>query len=149
VLGFVLSQTQWGVRLLAVGGNSEAARRCGIRCRGYLVTAFVLSGLFSALAGLVTFGMLGTAEPAVNNSVVFDAITAVALAGVLLSGGRGSVLKVLVGALIVATVANGLTLLNVPSYYTLITTGVLLVTALAIDGALSRALERVRAAEQR
>jgi ribose transport system permease protein len=149
VLGFALSQTQWGVRLLAVGGNSEAARRCGIRCRGYLVGAFVLSGLFSALAGLVTFGMLGTAEPAVNNSVVFDAITAVALAGVLLSGGRGSILKVLVGALIVATVANGLTLLNVPSYYTLITTGVLLVTALAIDGALSRALERVRAVEQR
>ncbi len=144
LLGLVMSSTFWGVRLQAVGGNIEAARRAGVRVNRYLWGAFVVCGLCAALAGLVIFGTLSTAEPTVSNSLIFDAITAVALAGVLLSGGRGSLPKVLIGALILGTIQNGLTLLNVPDYWQLVTTGVLLIAAVWIDGTLSRAIERRR-----
>jgi ribose transport system permease protein len=132
------------VRLLAVGGNAEGARRAGVSVDRYLWGAFVVCGMCAALAGLVTFGTLSTAEPVMADSLIFDAITAVALAGVLLSGGRGSIPKVLLGALILGTIENGLTLLDVPSYYQLLTTGVLLIVAVWIDGALSRAIEHRR-----
>jgi ribose transport system permease protein len=144
VLAVVMSSTVWGVRLTAVGGSSEAARRAGVNVDRYLWGAYIACGACAALAGLVTFGTLTTAEPIVSNNVIFDAITAVALAGVLLSGGRGSLPKVLLGALILGTIQNGLTLLTVPSYYQLLTTGVLLILAVWIEGALSRAIERRR-----
>lgn len=144
LLALVMGSTVWGVRLQAVGGNIEAARRAGVSVNRYLWGAFVVSGLCAALAGLVIFGTLSTAEPVVSNSLIFEAITAVALAGVLLSGGRGSLPKVLIGALILGTIQNGLTLRGVPDYWQLVTTGVLLVAAVWIDGTLSRAIERRR-----
>lgn len=146
LLGLGMTSTVWGVRLLAVGGSVEAARRAGVRVDRYVRGAFVICGVCAALAGLVTFSTLSTAEPSLGDTLIFDAITAVALAGVILSGGRGGFPKVLVGALILATIQNGLTLLNIPSYYQLVTTGVLLVTAVAVDGALTRAIERRRVA---
>jgi ribose transport system permease protein len=146
LLGLIMTSTVWGVRLLAVGGSVEGARRAGVRVDRYLWGAFIACSLCAALAGLVTFATLSTAEPVLGDRLIFDAITAVALAGVVLSGGRGSLPKVLVGALILGTIQNGLTLLNVPDYYQLVTTGVLLVTAVSVDGALSRAIERRRTA---
>jgi ribose transport system permease protein len=146
LLAIIMTSTVWGVRLQATGGNAEAARRAGVRVDRYLMGAFVICGVCAALAGLVTFGTLGTAEPITNNEIIFNAITAVALAGVLLTGGRGSIPKVMVGALILGTIQNGLTILNVPSYYQLLTTGVLLVLAVWSDGALSRAIEVRRSA---
>jgi ribose transport system permease protein len=146
VLTLVMGSTVWGVRLLAVGGNTEAARRAGVNVDRYLWAAFVVCGTCAALAGLVTFATLTTAQPVIGNEVIFDAITAVALAGVLLSGGRGSLPKVLLGALILTTIDNGLTILNVPSYWQLVTTGLLLIVAVWIEGSLSRAMERRRTA---
>lgn len=144
ICGIVMSQTRFGVRLLAVGGNAEAARRTGVQNRRYVVGSFVACGTISAIAGMVVLGRLGTAQASLGDTLLFDAVTAVALAGVLLTGGRGSILKVLVGALIVATIANGLVLLKVSSFWTYVTTGVLLVIAVWADAALSRAIERAR-----
>jgi len=142
LVGIVMSQTKFGNRLLAVGGNAEAARRAGVRRRFYVFAPFVACGVISAGAGIVVLGRLGSAQPTFANSILFDAITAVALAGVLLSGGRGSILKVLLGSLIVATIANGLVLLRVSSFWTYVTTGLLLAVAVWADGAVSRAIER-------
>ncbi|HEX4402850.1 MAG TPA: ABC transporter permease [Galbitalea sp.] len=143
ILGLIMSQTVFGGRLLAVGGNPEAAQRAGVRKRAYVFAPFVLSGTIAGLAGIVVLGRLGTAEPTFADNTLFDAITAVALAGVLLTGGRGSVLKVLVGALIVATIDNGLLLLGVSTFWSYVTTGGLLALAVWGDGAISRAIERV------
>jgi ribose transport system permease protein len=142
VVGLVMSQTVFGGRLLAVGGNAEAAQRAGVRKRVYVFAPFVLCSTIAGLAGIVVLGRLGTAEPNYADNTLFDAITAVALAGVLLTGGRGSVLKVLVGALIVATIANGLLLLGVSTFWTYVTTGTLLALAVWAEGAISRAIER-------
>jgi ribose/xylose/arabinose/galactoside ABC-type transport system permease subunit len=144
ICGIVMSQTRFGLRLLAVGGNAEAARRAGVQHRHYIVGSFIACGAISAIAGIVVLARLGTAQASLGDTLLFDAVTAVALAGVLLTGGRGSILKVLVGALIVSTVANGLVLLRVSSFWTYVTTGVLLVLAVWAETALSRAIERAR-----
>jgi ribose/xylose/arabinose/galactoside ABC-type transport system permease subunit len=144
ICGIVMSQTRYGIRLLAVGGNAEAARRAGVQNRRYVVGAFVACGAIAAIAGIVVLARLGTAQASLGDTLLFDAVTAVALAGVLLTGGRGSILKVLVGALIVSTVANGLVLLRVSSFWTYVTTGILLIVAVWAETALSRAIERAR-----
>ena len=141
LLTLVMGSTIWGVRLLAVGGNIEGARRAGVRVDRYLWGAFIVCGLCAALAGLVMFGNTEHRSSRWSGDEVINTMIAiVALAGVLLTGGGGPA-KVLVGALILGTIKNGLTLLDVPSYWQLLTTGVLLVGAVWLDGALSRAIE--------
>lgn len=134
-----MSQTKWGLRLLAVGGNGEAARRSGIRVDAYTTGVFVFSGVTSALAGCITLGFLTTAEPAAATTVIFQAITAVALGGVALSGGRGSIVRVTVGAVVLSVIATGLLVMAVPPYYALVITGVLLVLAVILETVLTRA----------
>lgn len=143
-LAFFLTQTVWGLRLSAVGGNSESARRLGLHPARYSWGAFIGCGLCSSIAGLVTLGEISTAEPVVSADAVFDAITAIALAGLLLSGGRGSLSKVFVAAVLLAMIQNGLIVLGVSPYYTYITTGTLLIGAVWLNGVISRAIDRRR-----
>ena len=134
VVGTVfLTKTRDGIRLVAVGGNPEAVRRLGINSSNYQLLGFVISGTCSALAGLMTAALVTEASPAASPASIFRALTAVALAGVSLSGGRGSLPKVLVGAIILATISNGLTIAGVQPYWATISTGVLLIAALMLD----------------
>lgn len=134
------SQTRAGMRLLSVGGNPEAARRAGVDIRRYVVLAFVLVGAASATAGIVTAAVITSATPAVSPSVLFDALTAVALSGMPLVGGRGSFPRVVIGALIIATISSALVIKGVPPYWSTVSSGVLLVGALAIERLLSRTI---------
>ncbi len=128
-----LTRTRDGIRLMAVGGNAEAVRRSGIHSDRYRVLGFVISGLCAALGGLVTTAITTEATPAASPAIIFNALTAVALAGVALTGGRGSLPRVLVGALILATIANGLTIRGVEPYWALVVTGVLLLASLVLE----------------
>jgi ribose transport system permease protein len=131
-----LTRTREGIRLMAVGGNAEAARRAGIPSPRYQVLGFVISGLLAALGGLVTTAVVTEANPAASPAIIFNALTAVALAGVALTGGRGSLPRVLVGALILATISNGLTIRGVQPYWATVWTGVLLLGSLALERAI-------------
>jgi ribose transport system permease protein len=128
-----LTRTRDGIRLMAVGGNAEAVRRSGIHSDSYKVLGFVISGICAALGGLVTTAVTTEATPAASPSILFSALTAVALAGVALTGGRGSLPRVLVGALILATIANGLTIRGVQPYWATVVTGGLLLASLALE----------------
>jgi ribose transport system permease protein len=128
-----LTRTRDGIRLMSVGGNAEAVRRSGIHSDRYKVLGFVISGLCAALGGLVTTAITTEATPEASPSIIFNALTAVALAGVALTGGRGSLPRVLVGALILATIANGLTIRGVPPYWATVTTGALLLGSLLLE----------------
>jgi ribose transport system permease protein len=128
-----LTRTRDGIRLMAVGGNAEAVRRSGIHSDRYKVLGFVISGLCAALGGLVTTAITTEATPEASPSIIFNALTAVALAGVALTGGRGSLPRVLVGALILATITNGLTIRGVQPYWATVTTGVLLLASLLLE----------------
>lgn len=136
-----IRSTRWGMRLLAVGGGEEAARRCGLKIDAYAIGAFTFSGCMAALAGCIMLGFLTTAEPTAASTAIFDAITAVALGGVVLSGGQGSILRVLVGALVIGVISTGLLLNGVEPYYALVVTGVLLVAAVTFESILTRAAE--------
>ena len=118
-----LTRTRDGIRLMAVGGNAEAVRRSGIHSDRYKVLGFVISGLCAALGGLVTTAVTTEATPEASPAIIFNALTAVALAGVALTGGRGTLPRVLVGALILATIANGLTIRGIQPYWATVVTG--------------------------
>lgn len=137
-----LTQTRAGVRLLAVGGNIEAVRRAGVRANGYRLLGFVLSGVFASIGGVLVMATTTQASPNPSVELLFQALTAVALSGMPLTGGRGSFPRVLVGALIIATIASALIIRGIPPYVATIATGVLLVLALAFERGMSAAVAR-------
>jgi ribose transport system permease protein len=137
-----LTRTRDGIRLMAVGGNAEAVRRSGINADRYRVLGFVVSGFCAALGGLITAALVTEANPAANPGIIFNALTAVALAGVSLSGGRGSLPRVLVGALILGTISNGLTIKGIEPYWATAVTGVLLLASLGLEKWVSNTVSR-------
>ncbi|WP_426592396.1 ABC transporter permease [Cellulomonas sp. McL0617] len=137
-----LTKTRDGIRLMAVGGSAEAVRRSGIHSNRYRVLAFVISSGCAALGGLVTAATVTEASPSASPGIIFTALTAVALAGVSLVGGRGSLPRVLVGALILATISNGLTIKGVQPYYATGVTGLLLLGSLALERWISISVSR-------
>jgi ribose/xylose/arabinose/galactoside ABC-type transport system permease subunit len=142
-LGWVfLTQTRAGVRLMAVGGNIEAVRRVGINANRYRVLGFILSGVIAAIGGLLVTASTTQASPNASVELLFSALTAVALSGMPLTGGRGSLPRVLVGALIIATISSALVIKGIPPYIATIATGVLLVLALAFERVMSSAVAR-------
>jgi ribose transport system permease protein len=143
LLGTVfLTQTRAGIRVMAVGGNAEAVRRSGVHSERYKVLGFVVSGVCAALGGLVTTALVTEANPAANPGIIFNALTAVALAGVALSGGRGSLPRVLVGALILGTISNGLTIVGIQPYWGTAVTGLLLLGSLGLERWVSTTVSR-------
>ena len=143
VVGTVfLTRTRDGIRLMAVGGNAEAVRRSGIHADRYKVLGFVISSVCAALGGLVSAAVVTEASPEASPGIIFTALTAVALAGVALSGGRGSLPRVLVGALILATIANGLTIKGVNPYWGTGVTGLLLLGSLGLEKWISTSVSR-------
>ena len=142
-----LTRTRDGLRLMAVGANAEAVRRAGIPSTRYNVLGFVISGILAALGGLVNTANVTEANPAASPAIIFTALTAVALAGVALTGGRGSLPRVLVGALILATIANGLIIRGIQPYWATVATGALLLGSLLFERMLQTAVsERLMSA---
>ncbi len=142
VLTLFITQTQHGIRFMAVGGNKEAVRRSGIHSDFYRVLGFVISSFCAALGGLITTALVGEANPAADPTIIFTALTAVALAGVAFTGGRGSLPRVLVGALILATISNALTIKGIQPYWGTIVTGLLLLGALGLEKTVQTTVSR-------
>jgi len=129
----LLKKTAFGEYLFAVGGNEEAAYVAGVPIARTRITAYCLSGALAALASLILIGRLGAAEPILGNLWELDAIAASAIGGASLMGGRGSVVGTLIGAIILGTMRNGLTLMNVQAFYQLLATGLIILLAMVID----------------
>lgn len=143
LLGWLfLTQTRAGVRMMGVGGNIDAVRRVGVNANRYRILGFVLSGVVAALGGLLVVAQTTQASPIPSVDLLFQALTAVALSGMPLTGGRGSLPRVLVGALIIATITSALVIRGIPPYVSTIATGVLLVLALAFERLMSRAVAK-------
>jgi ribose transport system permease protein len=141
LLGWLfLSQTRQGIRLVAVGGNIEAARRAGINSGLYRILGFVLSGVCAAIGGVIVAALISQANPTPDTTVLFDALTAVALSGMALSGGRGSLPRVAVGALIISTISNALIIRGVSPDWATLSTGGLLISALTFERVTIRVL---------
>ncbi|MDA0184360.1 ABC transporter permease [Solirubrobacter phytolaccae] len=132
-LGVLLGRTQWGRWIYAVGGHPEAARRAGIPANGVLVSVYVLCGLLAGVAAILVAGRTDSASPQAGQLLELDAITAVIIGGASFQGGRGRVVNVLAGALIIGVIRNGLDLLGVSPFWQLIAVGVLVIVSLELD----------------
>jgi ribose transport system permease protein len=126
--------------MLSVGGNAEAVRRAGVSADRYVLLGFILVSTCAALGGIVIAAFVTSAAPTPSTSVLFEALTAVALSGMPLSGGRGSLPRVLVGALIIQTISSALVIKNVQPYWSTVLTGVLLLAALGAERSLTVAV---------
>jgi ribose transport system permease protein len=129
----VLKKTPLGEYLLAVGGNEEAAYIAGVPIARTKIAAYMISGLLAALAAQILMGRLGAAEPILGNLWELDAIAAAAIGGASLMGGKGSIIGTVLGAVILGSMRNGLTLMNVQSFYQLLATGLIILAAMMID----------------
>ena len=135
VAWIILTKTPLGEYFMAVGGNPEAARIAGVPVTLTKLSAYMMSGLMAAVAALVLIGRLGAAEPTLGTLWELDAIAAAAIGGASLMGGRGSIVGTLIGCIILGTLRNGLTLLNVQAFYQLLATGIIIIVAMLIDKA--------------
>jgi D-xylose transport system permease protein len=133
VLGFVASRTRFGRHLYAIGGNRAAAELSGIRVRPTTFGMFVIMGALYALAGVILASRLNGAPPQGAPFLELDAIAAAVIGGTSLMGGVGTVGGALLGALLLTSVSNGLSLMSVPTFYQLIASGLILVLAVFFD----------------
>lgn len=130
---FALEQTTFGRRLYAIGGNMEAAKLAGIRVRTLRMSAFALTGLGAATAGLMYASRVASANPTQGSGLMLDAIAAVFLGMTMSEEGEPRVLATLVGVLILGILDNGLTQLSVDSYIREILVGAIVVSAVAFS----------------
>ena len=135
---FVLNRTRFGRHLYAVGGNAEAARRAGINVRRIKISAFVICSSMAAISGLLLASFVGKVSPGSGGgNVLLYAVGAAVIGGTSLFGGRGKASNAVIGGLVIATIPNGLGLLNQASYINFIVTGGVLLLAASVD-AISR-----------
>ncbi|GBE91857.1 ABC transporter permease subunit [Nostoc cycadae] len=130
---FVLRQTVLGVQIYAVGGNERAARLTGIKVNRVLLFVYGVSGLLAGLAGIMSASRLYSATGILGQGYELDAIAAVILGGTSFTGGIGTIGGTLLGALIIAVLNNGLTLLNMSYFWQLVVKGLVIIAAVMID----------------
>jgi ribose/xylose/arabinose/galactoside ABC-type transport system permease subunit len=130
---FLVRWTPFGVNLRAVGDNLEGAFRMGVPVKTTLIGVYGLCGLTSALSGMIALARLNTAEAIAGLGLELEAIAAVVIGGTSFFGGEASLLGTFLGALIMGTLANGLTIINVPSYYQQLVIGVVFILAVWAD----------------
>jgi D-xylose transport system permease protein len=135
---FVLTKTRFGRHLYAVGGNAEAARRAGINVLRVRIMAFVICSSMAAISGLLAASYTGKVSPGSGggNELLY-AVGAAVIGGTSLFGGRGRAMDAVIGGLVIATIPNGLGLLDQASYINFLVTGGVLLLAASVD-AISR-----------
>ena len=135
---FLLGRTRWGAYIFAIGENPYAARITGIPTRPIIVLQYVLSALIGCFAGLVMAASVSSMPTRVfNSTLIYDVILVVVLGGIGLSGGRGGVLNVIIGTLLIGTMLNGMTIMDVSYAGQNLTKGVVLLLAVIVDSLLN------------
>ena len=129
VVGIILSLTTFGRAVYAVGGNRQAAHHSGINSMKVIMFSFMISGILSALAGVILSARNASAQPTAGNTFETEAIAACAMGGVAFTGGKGSVIGIFFGALLLGVINNGMNLLYISSYWQLVAKGVIIIGA--------------------
>ena len=130
---FMLKYTQFGRQIYAIGGNNRAARYSGINVRTVTLKVFIINSLLSAFAGFVLVSRLGGSTAGAGMGFELDAIAACIIGGTSFAGGKGTVAGAMLGALIMASIDNGMSLMNAPSSWQLIIRGSILIVAVWFD----------------
>ena len=145
---FVTTRTPYGRAVYAVGGNERSAELSGVRVNRTKLVVYMISAFCAATVGLIIASQLVAAHPATGQYFELYAIAAVVLGGTSLAGGRGTIVGTIIGALVIGTLNNGLTLMGISSFLELIITGSVIVLALIIDQLQQRAERRLALQQQ-
>ena len=129
----ILSRTRFGRSVYMVGGNANASRLAGINAQKVRTKLYMMASCLAALGGIMQAGRMSSGQPMASEGLEFDAVTAVVLGGVAMTGGVGSLGGALIGLLIMQSFNNGLMMLNVPSFWQTVSRGLLLIVALSFD----------------
>lgn len=133
IAAFILGRTVLGRFIFAMGSNEEALRLSGVNIARWKIAVYALAGGICAVAGIVLASRINSAQPAIGQGYELDAIAAVVIGGTSLSGGRGTMLGTMIGALIISVVANGLRILSVPQEWQIVVTGSIIILAVYLD----------------
>jgi ribose transport system permease protein len=133
LVSYFLSSTVWGRYAYAIGGNEEAARLSGIRVGGVKVLFYLISGLSAAIAGILYLARFGVGQSTAGLGYELDVIAAAVIGGVSLSGGRGAIVGVILGSILMGVLRNGLVLLNVSAYWQQVAIGAVIILAVILD----------------
>jgi ribose/xylose/arabinose/galactoside ABC-type transport system permease subunit len=125
--------TRFGRNLFAIGGGEQAAVYSGVPVRRYKMVVYTISGLLSALAGMILVGKSGFIQPQAGLGYEMSAIAAVVIGGTSIFGGSGSVLGTFLGSMLTGLILAGLTMLAVNPYWVGLVTGLLIILAIALD----------------
>ncbi|MAF16823.1 MAG: sugar ABC transporter permease [Marinomonas sp.] len=130
---YVAKRSSFGRRIYAIGGNIEATRMSGVNVERTKMLVFGFNGMMVAVAALILTSRLGAGSPAAGNMAELDAIAACVIGGASLAGGVGAVFGAIMGALIMASLDNGMSMLDVPTFWQLIVKGMILLLAVWLD----------------
>ncbi len=133
IAALVLKYTVYGRSLLAVGGNQETARTCGIDVRWVRNIAFVISSIMAALAGMLSAARLGAVQPTSGVGWEMTVVAATVIGGVSMYGGSSSILGAAIGVAIMETLTVSMTMIRINAYWQNIVVGIIIVVAVAID----------------
>lgn len=138
VLHVVLQRTRFGYRVQAIGSNLEAARLTGIPIGLTKIKALVLLGAICGLSGALFVGFRGAIDPQTGGTFILTVVAAAIIGGTPLSGGSGTVIGALIGALIIATISSGIIFFGVDAKWSTFVTGAVIVIAVAVDQLIRR-----------
>lgn len=130
---FVLRHTSIGHHVYGIGGNEEAARLAGINIKRYKLGVYSVAGVVAGFAGLILVSRLGSGQPTAGSGLELNAIAAAVLGGTRITGGQGTLVGTLFGALLITVLGNGLDLMNVGSFIQMILVGVILAMSVALS----------------
>ncbi|RWD49557.1 MAG: ABC transporter permease [Mesorhizobium sp.] len=129
----ILSYTRYGKHCYAIGSNEDAARMSGINVQNHKILVFVIAGILASLAAVVLSSKNLTAQAGMGVMYELDAIAMAVIGGVSLSGGRGSIIGTVIGALIFGVIISGFTFLRLDAYYQEMVKGVIIIGAVVLD----------------
>lgn len=130
---WIMNRTTFGRRTLVIGGNEKVAFLCGINVKRHILKVYMLHGCIVGIATVVYTGQLGASLPSAAQNLNFQSISACVLGGISLSGGKGSVVGGVIGAMLIATLNNGMTMLELNAYWQDVVYGFVLIFAVTMD----------------
>ncbi len=142
ICAWLLSQTRFGRHTYAVGGSEEASRRAGIPVVRHTILIYMLSALMASLAGVLYTMRFSNGAADVGDPLLLTSIAAVIIGGASLSGGEGTILGTVIGALIIAIIQNGLIFLGINPFWQFIAVGGVIILAVLVDQAKKQLVER-------
>ncbi len=133
IFWYILKHTVFGRKVYSIGGNSQASYLSGINVNKVRMAVYVIVSFTAAISGIILSSQAGSGLPQGGTGMEMQVISAVILGGASLSGGKGNIIGTFLGVIILSTLNNGMVLLNIPSFWQMVTSGVVLILAVASD----------------